>query len=154
MQSPQNYRWQNGNQDNRKTNSTQSALARRERQGCTCPPPPSLHSYIGSLQNFCFRNFAKCLQKILFRVSRNLRKISRNSKLFCQNFVFRKIQNYFVKILCFTKFKLILSKFHVSRNWRKISRNTKLKILWKQNFCSNPTPTQSSFFYSPFPPVC
>ena len=44
------YKWQNGKQCKRKTNTVQSALARRMRQGCTGPPPPvSLHSYIGWL---------------------------------------------------------------------------------------------------------
>ena len=42
-------------------NFAQSALARRMRQGCTGPPPPSLHSYIGWPRNFSFCNFAKVL---------------------------------------------------------------------------------------------
>ena len=42
-------------------NTVQSSLARRMRQGCTGPPTPSLHSYIGWLQNFCVRNFVRFL---------------------------------------------------------------------------------------------
>ena len=122
MQSPQNYRWQNGKQYNSKTNSTQSALARRECQGCTGPPPPSLHSYIGSLQKF-----------LVFVISRNVCK--KFYFVFREIFLkFRKVQNYFVKISCFAKFKIILSKFCVTKleenlAKRKIKNFVKTKLL-------------------------
>ena len=82
----QTYRKQNGKQYNRKTNSAQSALARRVRQGSTGPPPLHSTPNIGRVQNFCFR------------ISQNSPWISQNSKLF-------------VKISCFAKFDKIILNF-------------------------------------------
>ena len=88
----------------------QFALARRVRQGCSLPPPPSLQSCIGLLQNFVFE-FRKIFTKFL---------ISCSAKFF----------------LNFAKIKIILSKFRVLQNFNKIIFNfakleenfTKLKI--------------------------
>ena len=78
----QNYKWQNGKQYKGKTNSWQSALARRVRQGCTgpCPSLTPLPNRVAVKQD-C-QNFAK--HKILtklFWILRNWRTILRNTKL-------------------------------------------------------------------------
>ena len=90
----QNYKWQNGKRYKGKPNRVQSALAQRILQGCTqCTgptPPPSPNSWIGLLQNFVLCNFAKFSRNFLFRFRVIFLK-------------FRENQNYFVKILCFTK---------------------------------------------------
>ena len=87
----QNYKWQNGKRYKGKPNRVQSALARRMRQCCTgSPPPPSLQSCI------------ELLRKFIFVISWNFDKIF--NFVFHEIFLkFRENQNYFVKILCFTK---------------------------------------------------
>ena len=76
----ENSRWQNGKQYKRKTNSAQSALEWRASQGCTGPSPH--------------------LTTLLHRVAANFLILC-----FAKIFVaFCKIQNYFLKILCFAKF--------------------------------------------------
>ena len=54
--------------------TVQSSLARRMHQGCTGPPPPSLHSYIGWLRNFRFLNFAKFLISNFAKLEENFAK--------------------------------------------------------------------------------
>ena len=84
----QNYRWQNGKQYDRKTNSAQSELAQRAPQGCTSLPPsrtPVLDRVAVFVisWNFC-KNFNSVFCEILtkyFWILRNLRKIWRNTKL-------------------------------------------------------------------------
>ena len=78
---------------NRKTNSAQSALARREHQGCTGPPSPPLtpllHRVAAKFFVFViFLNFHKIFNFVFCKI---FPRFSRNSKLFCQNFVFREI---------------------------------------------------------------
>ena len=76
---PQNYRWwQNGKQYNRKMNSAHCTICVRVEgvPGLSRPGPPSLHSYIGWLRNFCFLVFHE-IYSFVFRVfceTRNLTK--------------------------------------------------------------------------------
>ena len=61
----QNYRWQNGKQYNRKTNSAQSALARRVRQGCFAKFSLNFVKFEENFAKHEIKNFTK-LQKQKF----------------------------------------------------------------------------------------
>ena len=85
---PQNYRWQNGKQYIGKTNRGQSALVLGA-PGLYRPAPPSLHSYIGLLQN----SIDKILWNTKFQQNYlEFREIGgkfceTQNKNFCENFV-------------------------------------------------------------------
>ena len=68
----------------------------------------------------CFAKFSSNFAK--FKIILSKFRVSQNSKLFCQNFVFHKIQTYFVKISCLTKLEENLAK-------RKIKNFVKTKLL-------------------------
>ena len=87
------------NPDNRKTNSAQSVLARRVRQGCTDSPPTPLTPLLQRVAvKFSFSYFRKIFAKIL-------------------------ISGFAEFFLNFAKFKIILSKICVSQNFDKIVLN-------------------------------
>ena len=71
VQVPQNYRWQNGKQCKRKTNTVQSSLARRMRHGCTA----LLHRVAAK---FLILNFAKFYENFAKHQVKNFSKILRN----------------------------------------------------------------------------